>query len=239
MQVQEINRRPHNTDIDVRVLPHPPSLLQDFHQLKGEARIYPNELIAVYEPYSAAFLNLYAVYQQLLKRSERLQISVASLEPGHGASFVAANLAVIFSQHGYSTLLVDGNPYRPRQHRIFGVDLDRILEDSNSDSDLMQPMRVSDFRSLSILPIREDQNIYTLRQSWKNALQSSSEQFEVILSDSPSFQESDEALAHATMMSGVLLVLRTGHVRRNELSRAKESIELAGGTLLGAVMVNF
>lgn len=48
-------------------------------------------------------------------------ILVTSPEPGDGKSFIAANLAVAYSQEGKSVLLIDADLRKGRQHEIFGV----------------------------------------------------------------------------------------------------------------------
>src|SRR6185436_9716186 len=52
-------------------------------------------------------------------------LAIVSPGAGEGRSYVAANLAVAFSQLGERTLLIDADLRRPRQHHIFNVS-DRI-----------------------------------------------------------------------------------------------------------------
>ncbi|GAB5559660.1 MAG: polysaccharide biosynthesis tyrosine autokinase [Synoicihabitans sp.] len=61
-----------------------------------------------------------ALYSQLRLTSEiegRKTIIVTSSIPGEGKSFIAANLAAVFSTHKHKTLLVDCDFRRPVQHR--------------------------------------------------------------------------------------------------------------------------
>jgi protein-tyrosine kinase len=53
----------------------------------------------------------------------RRALAVVSPESGDGKSFIAANLAVAFSQLGERTVIVDANMRKPRQHEIFKQDL--------------------------------------------------------------------------------------------------------------------
>ena len=48
-------------------------------------------------------------------------LAVVSPGSGEGRSYITANLAVLFSQLGKRTLLIDADLRRPRQHRIFGL----------------------------------------------------------------------------------------------------------------------
>ena len=85
-----------------------------------------NELIAATDPDSAAVEHLRALRSQLMLRwfeNDARQAALAVVSPGsgEGRSYIAANLAVLFSQLGKRTLLIDADLRRPRQHRIFGL----------------------------------------------------------------------------------------------------------------------
>ena len=46
-------------------------------------------------------------------------LAVVSPDAGEGRSFIAANLAVVFSQLGERTLLIDADLRNPSQHQLF------------------------------------------------------------------------------------------------------------------------
>lgn len=54
----------------------------------------------------------------------RQALAIVSSDHGDGKSFIAANLAVAFSQLPGRTLLIDANLREPRLHEVFGVDQD-------------------------------------------------------------------------------------------------------------------
>lgn len=81
------------------------------------------ELVQAHAPFDAtaeAFRDLRA---HLMNQPElaRRALAVVSTRAGDGRSFVAANLAIAFSQLGANTLLVDADLRRPRQHALFGL----------------------------------------------------------------------------------------------------------------------
>lgn len=57
----------------------------------------------------------------------RQALAIVSSDTGDGKSFVAANLAVAFSQLPGRTLLIDANLRQPRLHQVFGVEQDEGL----------------------------------------------------------------------------------------------------------------
>ncbi|ABC30174.1 ATPase involved in chromosome partitioning [Hahella chejuensis KCTC 2396] len=82
------------------------------------------EVVAAFNPFSHIVEQLRALRSQLLLRwfdaqSGRNALSVVSANHGEGRSFVAANLAVVFSQLGQRTLMVDADLRAPRQHELF------------------------------------------------------------------------------------------------------------------------
>src|SRR3954463_14779771 len=84
------------------------------------------ELVAAFAPFHPRAEEMRALRTQLLIRwynpeQGRKSLVVASPERGEGRSYVAANLAVVFSQLGARTLLVDAALRKPRQHLIFGM----------------------------------------------------------------------------------------------------------------------
>ncbi|HET7362570.1 MAG TPA: chain length determinant protein tyrosine kinase EpsG, partial [Burkholderiales bacterium] len=92
----------------------------------GAAPLGP-ELTAAYEPTGPQAEALRAVRDQLLlrwleRKPESRALAILSAARGEGRTFIAANLAVVFSQLGSRTLLVDADLRNPRQHRIFGLD---------------------------------------------------------------------------------------------------------------------
>ena len=93
----------------------------------GEERPVSEELVAAYEPFSARVEQLRSIRSQLMlrwfdKAEQRQVLSVVGAERGEGRSHLAANLAVVFSQLGERTLLVDADMRNPRQHEIFHLE---------------------------------------------------------------------------------------------------------------------
>lgn len=84
------------------------------------------ELVAAFAPFHPRTEELRALRTQLLiqwysPEQNRKVLVVASPDSGDGRSHIASNLAVVFSQLGARTLLVDADMRHPRQHQIFGL----------------------------------------------------------------------------------------------------------------------
>src|SRR6266446_2771047 len=92
-----------------------------------------------------------------LQQAEGLRFGEAALRLGlitaDDLSYVAANLAVVFSQLGERTLLIDADLRTPRQHRIFNV-ADRVglstVLSGRADRGAVVP--IAECGTLSLLP---------------------------------------------------------------------------------------
>lgn len=104
----------------------------DYSYLSGDAGRLGRELVAAYQPFSAEAEALRALRSQLALRwfgKGNRMLAVIAPHPGDGCSALAANLAVVFSQLGEKTLLVDANLRQPAQHDLFGLRGRRGLTD--------------------------------------------------------------------------------------------------------------
>ena len=78
------------------------------------------ELVTAFKPFSSVSEEMRALRGQIMLRwlnddRRRRMLSVVSPQAQDGRSFIAANLAVVFSQQGQRTLLIDANLRQPRQ----------------------------------------------------------------------------------------------------------------------------
>src|SRR5438552_6732065 len=124
----------------------------------GDKKPLSDELVAAYQPFSPRVEQLRAIRSQLMlrwfdKAEQRQVLTVIGTENGEGRSYLAANLAVVFSQLGERTLLIDADMRTPRQHRIFNIP-DRIglsaVLSGRAGRGAMVP--VPAFGTLSLLP---------------------------------------------------------------------------------------
>ena len=111
------------TDDDVRF-----ALSRQFNNLYLPAgdNSLSHHLIAAYKPFSPVVEHLRGLRSQLMLRwfepdADRNVLAIVSPGVGEGRSFIAANLAIVFSQLGKSTLLVDANLRAPRHQEFFKV----------------------------------------------------------------------------------------------------------------------
>lgn len=211
----------------------------------GEGKFSPL-LVAAYEPFSAQVETLRAVRSQLMLRwfaRGRKALVIVGLESGDGASLFAANLAVVFSQLGEQTLLVDANLRTPRQHEIFDLPNRQGLSDMLAGrADQESIAKIDSFVDLSVLtagtlPPNPQELLNRTSCAGVNLMLES--RYDVVLYDVPSADAGSDALALAAKAGGVLIVARKNKTPLDSITAFAEQIAHTGAEIVGSVMVDF
>lgn len=206
------------------------------------------ELVAAWDPFNPVVEELRTVRTQLLIRwfnpqSGRRTLVVASPGPREGRSFVAANLAVVFSQLGQRTLLVDADFRAPRQQSIFNIP-DRFGLSSvlSGRADLSAAVPVAGITGLAVLPcgpVPPNPLELLCRGSFAALLGRAQSEYDVILLDTPPACEYADAQSVAFRAGDVLLLSRRDHTRVEDSERAVRELSDASARVVGTVINSF
>ena len=218
------------------------SLQFNFPFLSVSEDSFSQELIAAYQPFSHQVEALRAVRGQLMLRwfnDVQKCLTIISPNRHEGRSYTAANLAIVFSQLGERTLLIDADFRQPRQHSFFKLQADYGLSDilaGRADSSVIS--RVNAFRDLSVLSAGTlpPNPVDLITRGLRNVLQPLHQQFEVILIDTPATEQGSEAKIIAATCSAALLVARQHHSRVNALQQLSGDLLSSGCQCLGSVI---
>ena len=217
------------------------------HMLPGNERI-SSELVVAYEPFHPCAEELRALRTQLLIRWSKAGVrqrvlAIVSPGPGEGRSYVAANLAVAFSQLGERALLIDADLRTPRQHRIFDVP-DRIglsaVLSGRADRGAVVP--VSEFGSLSLLPAGAcppNPQELLLRPAFATLLEELRTEFDVILFDTPPAKLYADAQSLAFRAGSVMMLARKDHTRFADTASVIRELSDTGARVVGTVLNAF
>jgi receptor protein-tyrosine kinase len=206
------------------------------------------ELIAAWDPFHPVVEELRNVRTQLLIRwfnpeAGRRTLAVASSGPREGRSFVAANLAVVFSQLGQRTLLIDADFRAPRQQAIFNVsDRYGLSSALSGRADLSAAAPVTGLAGLSVMPAGPmPPNPLELlsRGSFAALLAKARGEYDVILVDTPPTGEYSDAQTILHRVGDALLVSRKDHTRLGDTERAARDLSDAGARIVGTLMNAF
>lgn len=210
----------------------------------AEARLGP-QLTAATDPYSKEAEALRSVRSELLMRwfkEGRKTLAIGSAHADEGASYLAANLAVLFAQMGCKVLLIDANMRQPRQHDIFnlgnGMGLSDILAERVPS---LQVHTVKPFLNLSVLSAGSPppNPAELLARPFLSALLSGLEtSYDIILLDTAPAQLSSDFQAVTARTGGMLIATRRNVSRLAPLAALKEKITLTGAQVVGAVVLD-
>ena len=141
------------TEADIQ---HALSFQFEYPYLANDREGLSGELVAAVAPYGKEAEALRSVRSQLLLRwfqDGRKTLAIGCASEGDGASYMAANLAVLFAQLGRKTLLIDANMRQPRQHQIFNLGNSKGLSDILAGrADATIASSIKSFPTLSVLP---------------------------------------------------------------------------------------
>jgi protein-tyrosine kinase len=187
----------------------------DYPYLTPDKASFSNTLVAAFDPFSKQVESLRSLRTQLMLRwFERgfKTIAISSAKDEDGVTTLAANLAVVFSQLGERTLLIDANLRSPQQHKLFKLNNNHGLSDilvGRASIDVV--VRIPSLLNLSVLTAgatppnpQELLNKTTLDE----LLASFSEQFDVIIIDTSPILGSSDAQIVAKKVGGILLSLQ-------------------------------
>lgn len=213
----------------------------------GDESLSP-EIIAAFRPYSPFVEQLRALRSQLMLRwftgaPNQRAITVVSAERGEGRSFLVANLAVVFSQLGQRTLLIDADLRTPRQHQIFKLDnrigLSNVLAGRGGIEAIVRVPSLSD---LSVLPagtIPPNPQELLGRPALEQLVDELAVGFDVILLDSPAAAHAADAQMLARVTGGVVVLARRDATRIQRVQELAGAMEQAGARLVGAIFNDF
>lgn len=214
--------------------------------LRGESMI-SEEIVAAYEPFTRQVEALRALRTQLMIRhcdpGEDRTLAITSAQRGDGRSYLAANLATVFSQQGERTLLIDADLRSPRQHLLFGMDnrlgLSAVL---CGRMGIEAIQRVPALLDLSVLPAGAlPPNPLELvgRPRFGQFLQQVSRLYDVILLDCPAGCDSADAQAIAVRAGAAVVVTRQNVSQVNAVQALIDSLRQARVNLVGTVFNTF
>jgi chain length determinant protein tyrosine kinase EpsG len=211
-------------------------------------RVVSEEVVAAYQPFSAVVEQLVAVRSQLMLRwfdqgERRKVLAIVGTDRSEGRSYLAANLAVVFSQLGQRTLLIDANMRTPRQHQLFGLDnsvgLSTVLA-GRAQTEVVS--RIPDLLGLTVMPAGPTPpNPLELlsRPLLPAVLNHAREAYEVVLIDTPALSTADDGAIAAIRAGAALAVARSGRTRLPAYNDLVQGLTDAGVAMVGSVLNNF
>ena len=215
--------------------------------VRGESKV-SEDLVAAYARSGRQLEALRALRSQLMLRwfdsdPARKALAIVSGERCEGRSYVAANLAVVFSQLGQHTLLIDADMRNPSQHNFFGLNSGSGLSEALSGRGGPVTIKhVSGLPDLWVLPAgAPPPNPLELlaRPQFPQLLGELRQKFNVILLDSPAATDYADAQCLAMRAGAALIVSRKNVTRMWQVRGVSDSVVQGNATVIGTVLNDF
>jgi chain length determinant protein tyrosine kinase EpsG len=215
-----------------------------YHYLqRGKSRV-SETIVAAYDPFSPQVEALRALRSQLLQRwfDDRTRRALAIVSPGskEGRSWLAANLAVVFSQLGGRTLLIDMDLRAPVQHKLFGLEnrigLSSILAGRPASNVINKIPSLMDLAVLTAGPTPPNPQELLSRPVIGKIFEQVANRFDVIIIDTPAADEFADCTTIAARAGGALIVTQQDQTRVRALHKLCASLSGAGVVITGSVL---
>ncbi len=167
-------------------------------------------------------------------------IMITSSGPGEGKSTTSANLAVVMSETGAKTLLVDCDQRKPNLHKIFLTSnengLSNVLAGQISFEDAVKQNIVEnlDLLTSGIRPPNPAELLASRKM--EIFLQQLKEKYEYIILDTPPVVAVTDAQLLSRCVDGCLLVISSSQVEKEAAVKARDLLSKVGANILGAVL---
>lgn len=208
--------------------------------VKSAEIILPSDILHDEVDMGQEMLSLYKVIDTLLPDMSNRVLQFIGSRPGEGTSTVVREFARVAADRiGRSVLLMDADRYQGTQSRFYSVAsqcswIDVIQEPGEmgraihrvSDSDLYVSPACN-----SSVPTPELFNSPRFEGFWGNL----KHKFDYVLIDSSPLTISPDALALASKVDGVVMVVEAEKTKWRTARHLREQIEMVGGKILGVV----
>lgn len=211
----------------------------------GDKKPVSDELVAAYEPFSPRVEQLRAIRSQLMlrwfdKADNRQILTIVGTERGEGRSNLAANLAVVFSQLGERTLLVDADLRHPRQHELFFLEnkigLSTVLSGRSREEAIV---RIPDLAGLCVLPagpVPPNPLELLNRLNFDEFMLQVKATFDVVIIDTPAMSVAEDAAMIAVRTGAALAVAQSSQTRVAAFGDLVQGLMNAGVNVVGSVL---
>ena len=211
---------------------------------RGESKVLET-VVAAYDPFSPQVEALRAIRSQLMLRwfngnDGNRALAVVSPEKGEGRSWFVANLAVVFSQLGARTLLIDTDLRDPGLHLLFGISnrngLSSILGGRATGNVVFKVPSLVDLSVLPSGPVPPNPQELLTRPLLDRMVAQLSNSFDVILIDTPPASKYAESVAIASRAGGALVLCKQNQTRVRELNALFTRLRDANVVIAGSVL---
>jgi|HubBroStandDraft_6_1064221.scaffolds.fasta_scaffold01953_4 succinoglycan biosynthesis transport protein ExoP len=201
-----------------------------------------DDLSPKYSALSEAFRSLRT--SVLLSGAERPPHSllVSSAQPGEGKTTVSTNLAISLAQLGQRVLLIEGDLRRPSVHRAFDIRGSLgVVSYLTGQQDWRQAVEKISLPGLEVLvsgPVPPNPAELLSSDLMRKLIEQALDEYKFVVVDSPPLLNVADSRILATLVDGVVLVVKGGETPRELALRAQGYAANVGARVIGVVLNN-
>jgi len=192
-------------------------------------------------PISEAFRSLRTNLQVAGVETPIHTLLVTSPSPSDGKTTIVANLASVIAQSGRNVVIVDADLRRPRIHKLFQLSnrvglTDQFIRTQDRFDGSLKSTEVANLHAITSgnLPPNPSELLSSGRMS--EILKLLSNQFNIVIVDSPPTLLVTDAMVLAQRVDGVLLVVKPSITKWGSLRQSIEQLQHVKANLLGIVV---
>jgi len=169
-------------------------------------------------------------------------ILVTSPTPAEGKDLISINIAISHALSGKRVLLIDCDMRRPRQHKVFGVNINPGLSNllaGQQAAGADECIRETLVPGLSLLPsgpIPPNPMELISSARMKEVMEEYVHAFDLVVVNSPPALVFSDAVMLSQFVQGTVMVVRSFSTRREEARRTLDLLHRADSNLLGIIM---
>lgn len=187
-----------------------------------------------------AFKTLRANLIFSLSTRKNKTFAVTSPMQHEGKSTTAANLALTFAQMDAKVLLIDADLRKPIQHKLFKlknkVGLSTLLCGMHSFKEVLNENIIPGLDVMTSGPIPPNPSELLGSDNMKVLFKELSDYYDYIIVDTPPINIVSDTLMLSDSIAGIVLVAMSGMTTYDSYQHAADSVNFAGGNVLGAVI---
>ena len=169
---------------------------------------------------------------------------LTSAGPKEGKTTSICNLGIALTEVRKKVLLIDADMRRPRLHEVFNLSnergLSQILKDGEMDAEALEGViQETMIPGLFVFPSgAATSSAANLLHSpaMERLLKQVSEEFDMVLIDSPPMLQIPDARVVARLVDGVVLVVRSGHTTRDAALAARQRFRDDNTEITGVIL---
>ena len=203
----------------------------------------PVVMIDPTRPVEDADLALASNVRRVTGRDGRRVVQFTSVGVGNGTTAVASRTAVALARSGLRVALLDGDLRTPRTHDVWGLPASPGIADvilGASRQEVVRRVDLGGDHELWVYPggtIPEHPGELLSGRRLRRLVEKMGEHYDVVVVDSAPVLGASDALALATIVDGVIVVVRAGRPTRDAVAQAVEQLDHVDAPFIGSVLV--